>query len=92
MVVTTASAETAADPKIQAQLARSIEGLDGLLSARFRRALKEGQDLRGDANQLGRLATAILHTLSVRARAGHSRRALRKLARESVALLEVPAA
>ena len=87
MVVSTASVESVGDADIRELLRRTITSLDGLLSERMRRAAAQGQLASEDASARGSLATAVLHSLSVRARAGHSRRGLRKFARESVALL-----
>ncbi len=87
MVVSTASVETASDEEARDVLHRTIGRLDGLLGQRFDRAAQDGQLSCADASARGALATAVLHSLSLRARAGHGRRALRKFARESIELL-----
>lgn len=87
MVVSTATVESAIDEEIRAVLLGTIERLDGMLGERFRRAAQAGELAPEGASARGGLATAILHSLSIRARAGHSRRALRKYVRDSVALL-----
>ncbi len=87
MVAGSASVDAVHDPTIRQVVLGSIERLDAALIERFRRAAADGELPRRGASQRGRLATAILHSLSLRARAGQSRRALRKFARESVALL-----
>lgn len=87
MVVSTASMETASDDEAREVLHRTIGRLDGLLGERFARAAQDGQLSCEDASGRGSVASAILHSMSVRARAGHSRRTLRKFARDSIELL-----
>jgi AcrR family transcriptional regulator len=90
MVATSASVEAPTDAEVQEIVRGSVDRLDAALGDRFRRAADEGLLAGEEARSRARLATAVLHSLSVRARAGHSRRALRKFARESVALLVGP--
>ncbi|MCA9716995.1 MAG: helix-turn-helix transcriptional regulator [Myxococcales bacterium] len=87
MVASSASADAMNDADVRAVLNGSVERLDAALVERFRRAADEGLLSPRDVGRLGPLATAVLHSLSVRARAGDNRRALRKFARESVSLL-----
>ncbi len=87
MVASAASVDAVSDAEVRVLLLGTIEALDAALTERFRGAVEEGALTRREASQRGRLATAVLHSLSVRARAGQSRRALRKFARESVAIL-----
>lgn len=87
MVASTAGVEAGNDADVRGLLGETIRSQDAALAERFRRAAEEGQFAQGDAARRGRLATAVLHSLSVRARAGQTRRALRKFARDSVALL-----
>lgn len=87
MVVSTAGAVAARDEVVRELMRGTIGRLDGLLGERMRQAEAAGQIPEGSAGPRGAVAVAVLHSLSVRARAGHSRRALRKFVRESVALL-----
>lgn len=73
---------------VQREVLRTIQHLDAKLHGRFKRAIDEGELPKStDAAQLANLATAVLHSLSVRARAGQSRRSLRAFARKSAQLL-----
>ncbi|MCA9658169.1 MAG: TetR/AcrR family transcriptional regulator, partial [Myxococcales bacterium] len=73
MVATSASVEAPADAEIKEIVRGSVDRLDAALGDRFRRAADEGLLAGEEARSRGRLATAVLHSLSVRARAGQSR-------------------
>jgi TetR/AcrR family transcriptional regulator, copper-responsive repressor len=81
----TAPVEAAEHPQIKAVLEASLSELDQLLARRIRVSQKAGQfsAARG-ALVTGRLAQSVLHSLAVRARAGESRPALARFAREVV--------
>ncbi len=92
MVMSTAVAAAACHPEIQADLLAVIRGLDKRIAERLRRAVEAGQlppsvDIAGCAA----IAQGVLHSLSLRARAGESPHHLRRLINSSVALI-VPAA
>ncbi|MCA9684387.1 MAG: TetR/AcrR family transcriptional regulator [Myxococcales bacterium] len=86
MIATTASVESS-DEVVRTALSETIDSLDDLLGRRMALAAEQGELPVEHVEARGRLATAVLHSLSIRARAGHGRRALRKFARESVGLL-----
>jgi hypothetical protein len=70
----------------QAQLAAVLRRIDGAWIARLTAAQAAGEIARGrDARVLGQLVASGMLALSIRARAGASRRALRALAKEFVA-------
>ncbi len=91
LLVGTATAEAAADPDVRALLAEGLRRLDAPLERRFARAIAAGDvDATIDARQRARLFSAVLHSLTVRARAGESRKALRDLAAAAVAMQAGP--
>lgn len=84
-VVGTAITEAGTDPEIQEIVAKGFRALDTSLEARFKVAREAGElDRNADAKALALLATATLHTLALRARAGSPREELRKLARKAI--------
>jgi TetR/AcrR family transcriptional regulator, copper-responsive repressor len=81
----TATTEAVEDPKIRAALAQGLRNLDETFEARIR-AAKESGELRGDADPvaLAMLASATLHTIAIRARAGTPRADLEEIARKAI--------
>jgi hypothetical protein len=81
MVVCTAPAAALVHPEVRADLLHVLRDLDAALARRFAQA--------GDADPAvsAKLAQAVLHTLAIRARAGESKAALRRLARAAAARL-----
>jgi AcrR family transcriptional regulator len=77
----TAATEAAVDPAVRAFLAQSIRATDTFLSGLIRQA-QERKEIAADCDPeaLAQIATATLHTLAVRSRAGHSRQELSNLA------------
>jgi AcrR family transcriptional regulator len=84
-VVGTAVTETAEDAAIRKSVATGLRAIDADFEARFRLAQDKGE-LKRDADPatLAILASATLHTIAIRARAGSSRAELRELARKAV--------
>lgn len=84
-VVGTAVTEAVEDPEIRSSLAAGLRTFDGDFEARFRAARARGE-LGEDADPaaLAVLATATMHTLAIRARAGTPRSELRDLAQKAV--------
>ena len=81
LVICTAATEAPADPEIRRLLGLALETID----AAFRNRLGEGQkegELPQDADPavLGALLGALMHSLGVRARAGHPAPELRRMA------------
>jgi TetR/AcrR family transcriptional regulator, copper-responsive repressor len=87
-VIGTAVTEAAEDREIQRIVTEGFERLDAGFEARLRSARDAGE-IRKDADveTLALLATATMHTIAVRARAGASRDDLRKLARRAVGVI-----
>jgi TetR/AcrR family transcriptional regulator, copper-responsive repressor len=84
----TASTEAVEDAEIRAALANGLAKLDNAFEARIRTAQKLGElGRKDDPTVLAMLASATLHTIAIRARAGTARAELDKLARKVVAAI-----
>jgi hypothetical protein len=84
----TATTEAAEDPEIRAMLAESTRRLDRAFEARIRAAQNVGElPPEADPSALGTLASATLHTIAIRARAGIPRNELSDLVRKAVAVI-----
>ncbi|MDZ5431124.1 TetR/AcrR family transcriptional regulator [Pseudomonas fluorescens] len=81
----TATTEAVEDPQIREVLSDRLSRLDADLEVRLRTAIETGE-LKGDvdAPALAVLASSLLHSISIRARAGKSRDELTGLARNAV--------
>ena len=88
LLVSTAATEAVTDPEIRRAARAGLEEIDEAFAARLRHARVQG-DLppSADPAALARLASAILHTLSVRARTGTPRAALEQIAASGVDLI-----
>ena len=84
----TATTEAVRDPKIRALLAEGFQMIDDAFAARIRFARDHG-DLPKGAHPatLAMLASATLHTLAIRSRAGASRSTLEAMADATVHLI-----
>jgi len=87
-MIGTAVTETLEDREIRASVTAGVQSFDADFEARFRLARKNGE-LKKDADPaaLAVLATATMHTIAIRARAGTSRAELRELARKAVQVI-----
>jgi len=84
----TATTEAVEDAEIRAALAQGLAKLDDAFEARIRAAQKTGELRRkDDPAVLAMLASATLHTIAIRARAGTARAELEGLARKAVATI-----
>lgn len=83
LAVCTASAEAVADADIRASLAETLDVIDAMVTELFKRAGMPAAQARRQA----RLVSAVLHSLSVRARAGQPRVLLEEVARDALKLL-----
>jgi TetR/AcrR family transcriptional regulator, copper-responsive repressor len=84
-VVGTAVTEAVDDTEIRGNIAEGFRKLDGHFEARLRQAHEAGKLKKElDPETLALLATATMHTIAIRARAGASRSDLRKLALKAV--------
>lgn len=85
MVMSTAVAAATSYPGVQGDLRKVIHGLDQKIARRFEQARKAGQlDSSFDVAGRAAVAQSLLHSLSLRARAGESRNRLERLIRNGV--------
>src|SRR5215469_8442696 len=84
-VIGTAVAEAVDDPDIRNSLAAGLRSTDADFEARFRTARERGE-LKRDADPaaLAVFASATMHTIAIRARAGIPRSELREIAQKAV--------
>ena len=84
----TATTEAVEDPEIREVLSDRLSRLDADLEVRLQ-AAKEAGELKGDADPaaLAVLASSLLHSISIRARAGKSRAELTELARQAIRVI-----
>ena len=87
-VIGTAATEAVTNPIVRTEVATVLREVDEAYENRIREALQKGE-LPGDADpaSLARFASAVLHSLAVRARAGEKRRRLEALADAAVNLI-----
>jgi AcrR family transcriptional regulator len=87
-VIGTAVTEAVEDREIRNSLMAGFRTFDSDFEARFRTAREKGE-LKDDADPaaLAVLATATMHTIAIRARAGAPRAALKELARKAVGVI-----
>ncbi|MBN3755656.1 TetR/AcrR family transcriptional regulator [Paraburkholderia sp. Tr-20389] len=87
-LIGTAVVESKADESVRTRLAQGLKSFDRAFEKRIRRAQTDGElSAEADAAVLARVASAILHSLALRSRAGDSRASLRATAAEGVALI-----
>lgn len=85
LVLCTAAAEAAGDAEVRAALAQTIAALDAAFVARFEQGREDGELARdAEPRLLGRLASCVLQSIALRARAGASPDELRGVAEEFV--------
>lgn len=87
-VIGTAVVEAAGDPTIRNDVAKGLQLIDSYFEARLRTARESGE-LKRDADPaaLAVLASATMHSIAIRARAGARRTELRELARKAVSVI-----
>jgi AcrR family transcriptional regulator len=91
--VLTASSDAIADPEIRDIVAEAIETIDRGFGRLFAEAREAGElPADTDARRLARMASATIHTLSVRARARYPRAELVPIVDDAVATICGPAA
>lgn len=87
-LIGTAAVEAVRDEQVRRRLGDGLRAFDQAFEARFARAQREGEVSAGaDPAMLAKLASALLHSLAVRARAGDSRAGLRATAQAGIDLL-----
>ena len=87
-VIGTAVAEAAEDAAIRSNVAAGLRMIDADFEARFRNAVETGE-LKSDADPaaLAAVASATMHSIAVRARAGARRTELKEMARKAVKVM-----
>jgi AcrR family transcriptional regulator len=91
LVICTAVTEATGDATIRSALAAILVELDSVVAVRIARAQDEGDHCAaGDPKVLARLATSVLHSFAVRARAGARRSELLTIARATVEFIVGP--
>ncbi|CAG4895053.1 HTH-type transcriptional repressor ComR [Paraburkholderia saeva] len=87
-LIGTAVVEAKRDADVRAKLAAGLKTFDSAFEQRLLRAQAQGElDPAADAAVLARVASAILHSLALRSRAGDTRTTLRATAAAGVALI-----
>ena len=87
-MIGTAITETVEDAAIRKSVAAGLRKIDADFEARFRAALEKGELERdADPAALAVLASATMHTLAIRARAGAGRAELREVARKAISVI-----
>lgn len=87
-LINTASTEAMRDESVREVLGNGLRELDGAFEARLRHAKSTGDlDDGADAAILAKVASAVLHTLAVRSRAGDTRASLAATADAAIALI-----
>ena len=86
-ILSVISGEAAADPQIRAELAAALARTDDRFRERLEKARAAGE-IAADADIAGLIAqlAALQHSLALRARAGMGKRALKRIARSTIAL------
>lgn len=87
-LIGTATAEAIQHERVREVLNRSLNDFDGEIEKRMKLAMERRELPDGsDVNMLARLASAVMHSLAVRARAGDSRERLEVLAQSGVDMI-----
>ena len=90
--VLSVSSDAIADPEIRAMVGEAIDAMDRAFERLFVRAVEAGELPAGaDPKRLARLASATLHTLSIRARARLPRTEIEPIVDDAVAVICSPA-
>lgn len=88
LLIGTASVEAVDRPSVRGVLKESLGAFNTILEERIRKAITDGElGSEVDAAGLATVASAIMHSLAVRARAGEPRHALDELSRAAVDLI-----
>ena len=86
--ISTAPAQATTDPGVRAYLAASIGNTDSFLADQIAKARERGElSAKAEPQVLAQMATATLHTIAVRSRAGVPRKQLIALAAAAINLI-----
>jgi AcrR family transcriptional regulator len=87
-LIGTATTEAGGDPEVGAKLLESLRGFERAIEARIRDAKTSGElDAAADPAALAMIASAVLHSVAVRSRAGESRASLKALTETAIQLI-----
>ncbi|GLU31891.1 TetR/AcrR family transcriptional regulator [Trinickia caryophylli] len=87
-LIGTAAVEAVNDDAVRAILNDALRVFDGCFETRFERARAQGEiGAQADPALLAVMASAVLHTLALRARAGEAREALQAIAQAGTAMI-----
>jgi AcrR family transcriptional regulator len=87
-LIGTATVEAVHRPAVRSVLLESLTAFNAIIEKRIAKAIADGEiDRKTDTKALASIASAVLHSLAVRARAGESRKALDALAKTAVDLI-----
>jgi len=87
-LIGTATTEAGPDPEVAAKLLESLQGFERAIESRIRDAKAAGElDATADPAALAMIASAVLHSIAVRSRAGESRAALKALTDTAIQLI-----
>jgi len=87
-LIGTATSESVLHPQVRDVFGESLVAFDRAFEERFRIARKKGELGRtADVTALSRLASAVMHSLALRARAGESRATLEAIAKSGVEMI-----
>ncbi|MGB7194780.1 MAG: TetR/AcrR family transcriptional regulator [Collimonas pratensis] len=88
LLIGTAATQAVVDVEVRQRLGDGLRCFDQVLEARFQRAVEQGELIAVlDPAMLAKMASAILHTLALRSRAGDSRASLEATAAAGVQLI-----
>jgi TetR/AcrR family transcriptional regulator, copper-responsive repressor len=88
LLIGTAAVESVNDEDVRERLAAGLRTFDKAFERRLRTAIAQGElPAQANAPMLARLASAFLHSMALRARAGDTRASLRAMAVAGVAMI-----
>jgi AcrR family transcriptional regulator len=88
LLIGTASVEAVCRPAVRNILTESLSSFNAIIEERLHKAIRDGElSKKADAAALAPIASAVMHSLAVRARAGEPRKALEKMAKTAVDLI-----
>lgn len=88
LLIGTAATQAVVDAEVRQRLGNGLRCFDQVLEARFQRALEQGELVAAlEPAMLAKMASAILHTLALRSRAGDSRASLEATAAAGIQLI-----
>jgi AcrR family transcriptional regulator len=87
-LIGTATTEAPQDPQVGAKLLEALRGFERAIEARLRHAKTVGElEPSADPAALAMVASAVLHTIAIRSRAGESRATLKAMTETAVTLI-----